>query len=58
VVEQAAIDPYVFVRDAYLQRRRSLVYDGNPPREKPPALKPSDEDLELELELEKMDQKP
>jgi len=58
VVEQAALDPYVFVRDAYLQRRRSLVYDGNPPQEKPPLPKPSDEDLELELELEKMDQKP
>ena len=25
---------YVFQRDAYLQRRRSLVYDGHPPREK------------------------
>ena len=34
ILEEAAIDPYVFVRDAYLQRRRSLVYDGNPPREK------------------------
>lgn len=32
VLDEAAIDPYVFVRDAYLQRRRSLVYDGNPPR--------------------------
>ncbi len=24
---------YVFQRDAYLQRRRSLIYDGRPPRE-------------------------
>lgn len=31
VLEQAALDPYAFVRDAYLQRRQSLVYDGNPP---------------------------
>jgi phospholipid-binding lipoprotein MlaA len=31
ILDEAAIDPYVFVRDAYLQRRRSLVYDGNPP---------------------------
>jgi hypothetical protein len=23
----------VFQRDAYLQRRRSLIYDGSPPRE-------------------------
>jgi phospholipid-binding lipoprotein MlaA len=26
------IDPYVFRRDAYLQMRRNLVYDGNPPK--------------------------
>ena len=26
-----AFDPYLFVRDAYLQRRRYLVYDGDPP---------------------------
>jgi len=24
----------VFQRDAYFQRRRSLVYDGRPPRER------------------------
>ena len=34
VIEQAALDKYSFVRDAWLQRRRSLVYDGDPPREK------------------------
>jgi phospholipid-binding lipoprotein MlaA len=33
ILEQAALDKYVFQRDAYLQRRRSLVYDGRPPRE-------------------------
>ncbi|MFY9315570.1 MAG: VacJ family lipoprotein, partial [Burkholderiales bacterium] len=32
IVEEAALDKYVFLRDAYLQRRRSQVYDGNPPR--------------------------
>lgn len=26
-----AIDPYIFLRDAYLQRRRYLLYDGDPP---------------------------
>ncbi len=31
ILETAALDPYVFMRDAYLQRRQSLVYDGNPP---------------------------
>lgn len=33
VLDQAALDPYAFVRDAYLQRRESLVHDGNPPSE-------------------------
>ena len=33
LLEEAALDRYVFLRDAYLQRRRSLVYDGRPPRE-------------------------
>jgi phospholipid-binding lipoprotein MlaA len=39
--EEAALDRYVFLRDAYLQRRRSLVYDGNPPR--PPRPKELEE---------------
>jgi phospholipid-binding lipoprotein MlaA len=34
ILEEAALDRYIFQRDAYLQRRRSLVYDGSPPREK------------------------
>lgn len=33
VLDEAALDPYTFLRDAYLQQRLSLVYDGNPPRE-------------------------
>jgi phospholipid-binding lipoprotein MlaA len=33
VLQMAALDPYVFTREAYLQRRRYLVYDGNPPPE-------------------------
>lgn len=33
VVEEAALDKYSYVRDGYLQRRRNLVHDGNPPRE-------------------------
>lgn len=33
ILETAALDPYEFLRDAYLQRRRNLVYDGNPPRD-------------------------
>jgi len=31
VVEGAALDKYSFTRDAYLQRQRNRVYDGNPP---------------------------
>lgn len=37
ILEVAAIDEYEFVRDAYLQRRRNLIFDGNPPREKDDA---------------------
>lgn len=33
VVEGAALDKYSFTRDAFLQRRRNQVYDGNPPDE-------------------------
>jgi len=36
ILETAALDPYEFVRDAYLQRRRNQVYDGNPPEEADP----------------------
>lgn len=32
LLEEAALDRYVFVRDAYLQRRQGKVYDGEPPR--------------------------
>lgn len=34
LLDQAAVDRYTFLRDAYMQRRRSLVYDGNPPKSK------------------------
>ncbi len=34
VLDEAAIDRYAFIRDAYLQHRQSMVYDGNPPRQK------------------------
>jgi phospholipid-binding lipoprotein MlaA len=32
VLEQQ-LDRYIFVRNAYLQHRQNLVYDGNPPKE-------------------------
>jgi phospholipid-binding lipoprotein MlaA len=34
VVDDTMLDRYSFIRDAYLMRRQSLVYDGDPPREK------------------------
>jgi phospholipid-binding lipoprotein MlaA len=33
VLDQAALDRYLFVRDAWLQRRQNQVYDGKPPLE-------------------------
>lgn len=40
ILDTAALDPYEFVRDAYLQRRRNLVHDGNPPPDKAFDLEP------------------
>ena len=34
ILGEASLDPYTFVRDAYLRRRQLLVYDGNPPKSK------------------------
>jgi phospholipid-binding lipoprotein MlaA len=31
VVKAASLDPYTFVRDGFLQKRRNDIYDGNPP---------------------------
>lgn len=33
MLDEVALDKYTFIRDAYLQRRRSAIYDGNPPDE-------------------------
>jgi phospholipid-binding lipoprotein MlaA len=33
VLDEAALDKYTFIRDAWLQRRRNHVYDGNPPKD-------------------------
>jgi phospholipid-binding lipoprotein MlaA len=33
LIDEIALDRYGFLRDAYLTRRRSLVYDGDPPDE-------------------------
>lgn len=41
---QSAFDPYVFIRDAYLQHRQFVIYDGNPP----PPQYPDIDDLDSE----------
>ena len=51
ILETAALDKYVFLRDAYLQRRRNLIYDGKPPKEK-------DEDFDTKPRSEGGDAKP
>ena len=36
LVDDVALDKYAFIRDAYLQRRQNLIYEGDPPDEEPP----------------------
>lgn len=36
ILDQVALDPYTFTRDAFLQRRQNAVYDGNPPDDAEP----------------------
>jgi len=44
-VADVQLDPYVFRRESYLQRRQQLVYDGNPPL-------PFDDEFDEALERE------
>ena len=32
IVDEAALDKYAYIRDAYQQRRRNQIFDGRPPR--------------------------
>jgi len=41
LLDDIALDKYSFVRDAYLQRRRSLVFDGDAPETPEPADAPA-----------------
>jgi phospholipid-binding lipoprotein MlaA len=41
IVDEAAYDPYIFLRELYLQRRRNLVHDGSPPAD------PLDEEIDI-----------
>jgi phospholipid-binding lipoprotein MlaA len=66
VFEQAAVDRYAFLRDAYLQRRRSQMYDGNPPMDIPDqggapqrkTLKQMEHELDLDEPLPSEQPKP
>jgi phospholipid-binding lipoprotein MlaA len=41
LLDDIALDKYSFIRDAYLQRRRSLVFDGDAPETPEPADAPA-----------------
>ncbi len=56
ILEEAALDKYVFQRDGYMQRRRSLIYDGNPPRE--PRLFGSVDQPRVQREMAPADEAP
>ncbi len=45
MLEEAALDKYSFTRDSYLQRRRSGIYDGNPPDDGEAQKSPVKQDL-------------
>jgi phospholipid-binding lipoprotein MlaA len=46
IMDEASVDRYEFMRNAYLQQRNYLVHDGNPP---------VDEELEAEFDIEGLD---
>lgn len=41
LIDEIALDKYVFIRDGYLARRHNLVYDGDPPELPEPKVEPS-----------------
>lgn len=43
IVDEASVDRYEFIRNAYFQQRNYLIHDGNPPL---------DDTLEEEMDLE------
>lgn len=45
MLDEVALDKYTFVRDAYLQRRRSAIYDGNPPDDDTGGIFPAQPEL-------------
>lgn len=51
LMEQSGVDPYVFMRNAYLQHRESLLNGGK--SQQPKIEAPTKSDLELEQQLDK-----
>ena len=50
--DETAIEPYLFTREAYLQHRKFLIYDGNPPVDDDLYLDDPFDDLEIEGPLQ------
>ena len=50
--DETAFDPYIFTREAYLQQRLNLIYDGNPPVKELENLDMLDEGQQLKDEKE------
>lgn len=48
IMDEASVDRYEFMRNAYFQQRNYLIHDGNPPVE-------NDWEKDMELELEGLD---
>lgn len=50
--DETAVEPYLFTREAYLQHRKFLIYDGNPPVDDDLYLDDPFDDLEIEEPLQ------
>jgi len=51
--DETAVEPYLFTREAYLQYRKFLIYDGNPPVDDDLLLDDPFDDLKVEEEPRK-----
>ena len=51
--DETAVEPYLFTREAYLQYRKFLIYDGNPPIDEDLLLDDPFNDLEVEEPFQK-----
>ena len=47
-VRETAVDEYLYLREAFIQRRNFLLYDGNPPMEDLDLLSPEDDDFDMD----------